>query len=600
MTGDARLKSISKLVRDGGGRWRNIKNVAQLLKPYRLQVAATLIAMLVVIGTGLAPPYLAKLAVDNGILAKNLNALTVVAIAFIASAVLYWLAYSLQTYLVGWVGQRVLAGLRIKIFEHLESLSLGFYSRSSTGVLVSRITNDVQALDQLVSDGLVTLLSSTLTLIGVATVLLLLDFKLALITFTVLPVLGASSIVFRYFSIRAYRLVRDRIATITSYLQESLSGIRVVRAYSREPHHISEFARHNDAYRQVNMRTVRLNAAYYPNVELMSAAGTVVILLYGGYQAISGKIEIGVVVAFIGYLQSFFDPIQQLSQLYNTYQQGMAALDKIFELLGQEPDLVDAADAHVLPEIKGSIKFESVWFSYEEDRWALRGIDLEIDPGETVALVGHTGAGKSTMMKLVSRFYDPQKGRVLVDGHDLRSVTANSLRTQLGTVPQEGYLFSGTVAENIRFGRPDASIDEIKKVAHALGADEAIERLPQDYETEVGERGAGISAGQRQLIAFTRALLASPRILLLDEATSSVDAQLESQIINSLGRLLKGRTSLIIAHRLSTVRRADRVVVLDRGVIAETGSHEELLKKQGTYFDLYSSWHRREREVPSE
>ncbi len=592
-----RVRNLLHLIRGGDRRWRKIVNVAVLLKPYRLQVFATLIAMLIVIGTGLAPPYLAKLAVDDGILAKDSDVLTIVVLIFAGSVILYWLAYSLQTYLAGWIGQRVLAGLRLKIFKHLETLSLGFYSRSSTGVLVSRITNDVQALDQLVSDGFVTLLSGSLTLVSVAVILLLLDLQLALIVFSVLPVLVIGSIVFRYFSTRAYRLVRDRIATITGYLQESLSGIRVVRAYSREQRHISEFEKHNDAYREANMQTVRMNAIYYPNVEMLSAAGTAVILLFGGYQALNGNIEIGVVVAFVGYLQSFFDPIQQLSQLHNTYQQGMAAIDKIFDLLDEQPDLVDSPNASRLPDIKGEITFDEVWFSYEDDRWALNGIDLKIDAGETVALVGHTGAGKSTMMKLVSRFYDPQKGHIRIDGHDLRDVTAESLRTQLGTVPQESYLFSGTISDNIRFGKPDADIDEIKSAARTVGADEVIEKLPQGYETEVGERGVVLSAGQRQLIAFARALITDPRILLLDEATSSVDVQLESRIIGSLGQLLLGRTSLIIAHRLSTIRRADRIVVLERGQIVEIGDHKELLSKRGTYNKLYSTWTKREKVV---
>ena len=437
---------------------------------------------------------------------------------------------------------------------------------------------------------MVTLLSGTLTLIGAIVILLLLDFKLALIVFLVVPILGIGSVAFRYFSTKAYRLVRDRIATVTAYLQESLGGIRVIRAFSRESHHIDKFADHNDAYREANMRTVRLNAVYYPSVEFLSAIGTAVILLYGGYQAINGNIEIGVLVAFVGYLQSFFDPIQQLSQLHNTYQQGMAAIDKIFDLLDEEPDLVDSPSARPIPQIDGRIELDGVWFGYEADRWALRDINLEIAAGETVALVGHTGAGKSTMIKLVSRFYDPQKGTVSIDGHDLQQVTSSSLRTQLGTVPQEGYLFSGTVLENIRFGKPDSSFGEIKSIVEALGIDEAIARLPKGYETEVGERGVTLSAGQRQLVAFARALLVDPRVLLLDEATSSIDIQLESQIVTSLRKLLAGRTSLIIAHRLSTVRQADRIVVLKSGQIVEVGVHEELLERSGPYHSLYSKW----------
>lgn len=584
------MRRLWRLLRGSDQRWRKIRGLAALLKPYRLQVGAAFVAMMIAILAGLAPPYLAKLAIDDGILADDAATLNLVVVAFAASVLVYWGATTLQTYLVGWVGQRALAGLRMRIFEHLETLSMGFFTRSSTGVLISRLTNDVQALDQLVSEGLVTLFSGTLTLLGATAILLALDFKLALIVFSVFPVLAVASIAFRFVSTTAYRLVRDRLAHVTAYLQETLSGVRVVRAFSREPRHITQFAERNDAYREANMRTVYLNAAYYPSVELLSAVGTAVILLYGGYQALSGHIEVGVLVAFVGYLQSFFDPIQQLSQLYTTYQQGMAALDKIFDLLDEEPDLVDAPGAKPLPEIEGKVVLDDVWFAYEEGRWALRSVDLAIEQGETVALVGHTGAGKSTLIKLVSRFYDPLKGRVTIDGNDIRLATIESLRSQLGMVPQEGFLFSGTVSDNILFGRPEASFEEIEASARAVGADQVIKGLPDGYETEVGERGVGLSAGQRQLISFARALLADPRILLLDEATSSIDVEHEQIIEQSLKRLLSDRTAIVIAHRLSTVRGAQKIVVLERGSIVESGSHELLLQSKGAYYRLYSSW----------
>jgi ATP-binding cassette subfamily B protein len=587
------LAVIRRRWRETGGRGRKLRGLIEIMAPYRWRVLGMFVALVAATGAALAPAPLAKLAIDDGIQKHDVGALDLIVIAFLASAVIYAVATYIQTYLVGWVGQRALRDLRLKLFTHMQALSIGFYSRNRAGVIISRLTNDVEALDQLVEDGLATLFQSGLTLLGVIGILIVLDWHLALLTFLALPLLLVGGVAFRIASAGAYRLTREKIAAITGYLQETLSGIRVVRAFGQEPRHVARFGELNEENRAANMTTVKLNAAYFPLVELLSALVTVEILVIGGIEVINGHASTGVVFAFIAALNNFFDPIQQLSQLYTVYQSGMAALDKIFELLDERPELIDAPDAIELPKLRGELRFDEVSFRYgsdDEGAWALRDVDLLIPAGQTVALVGETGAGKSTFAKLVSRFYDPTAGEVLVDGHDLRSVDSHSLRSQMGIVPQEGFLFSGTVRDNLLFGRPGASDAEMRAAARAVGAAQFIEALEHGYDTEVGERGVQLSAGQRQLIAFARALVADPRILILDEATSNVDVHTEGLIEQGLRRLVAGRTAIVIAHRLSTIRHAGRIIVLEHGRIVEQGTHDQLLEARGHYFRLYRDW----------
>jgi ATP-binding cassette subfamily B protein len=591
-----RRDDLRRRLRGTTGRGRKLRGLIVLLAPYRVRVAAMFVALVIGTAASLAPAPLAKTAIDSGILKGDERTLDLVVIAFVASALIVWAATFVQTYLVGWVGQRALADLRLQIFRHLQEMPVGFYERRPAGVLISRMTNDVEALDSLVTDTVVTLFQASLTLVGSIVILLALDVKLALITFLIFPVMAAGSLAFRIASADAYRRTRETIGAITAYLQETLSGIRVVRAFHQEPRHQARFAELNEINRAANLTTVNLNAAYFPGVEFLSSVATVALLLIGGAQVISGDIEVGVLVGFIAALNGFFDPIGQLSQVYTTYQSGMAALDKIFELLDEQPELRDAPDAIDLPRIRGEIRFDHVSFGYggedgdDGPKLALDDVTMTMPPGQTVALVGATGAGKSTFAKLVARFYDPTEGSVLVDGHDLRTVRAESLRSQMGIVPQEAFLFSGTVGENIAFGRPDATVADVEAAARAVGAWEFISVLPAGLDTEVGERGVQLSAGQRQLLAFARALIAEPRILVLDEATSNVDLHTEGRIEAGLRRLLAGRTAIVIAHRLSTIRQAGRIVVLDGGRVVEQGTHEDLLAAGGAYERLYRDW----------
>jgi ATP-binding cassette subfamily B protein len=562
----------------------------RLTRPYRSRTALSVVSLLTATATALAPPYLAKYALDDAVNGHGGSRLFAVVAIFVAAGLANWGMTYVETYLTGWVGERILADLRVRLFEHLQRLSLGFYERNRAGVIISRLTNDVEAIDQLVTDGVTSLVQNTLTLLGTAIILFILDWRLALATCAVIPLMGVATAIFRTRSARAYAAVRERLGLVTATLAEDISGMRIVQAFTREKPAFDNFRAVALHYRAANMQTIVLNGIYFPIVDLLSTVALAVVLAYGGHLYFGGSITLGTLFAFMLYVQNFFDPVQQLSQLYNTFLSATAALDKIMGVLDEEPEVLDRPTARELAEIEGHVAFEGVRFTYGRGDEVLHGIDLDVPAGTTVALVGHTGAGKSTIAKLLARFYEPTRGRITIDGVDLNDVLQASLRRQLGVVPQEGFLFAGTVAENIAFGKPDATADEIVRAANTVGAHDFILRLEDGYETQLGERGSRLSLGQRQLVAFARALLADPRILILDEATSSVDIGTEQRIEQALRVLLAERTAFIIAHRLSTIRDADLIVVLEHGRVIEQGSHDELLARRGLYTSLYGDW----------
>jgi ATP-binding cassette subfamily B protein len=569
---------------------RRVSTLARLTGPYRTRTTLAVVSLVAATLTALAPPFLAKLAIDDGISEGDLDALTVIVALFIVAGLANLVASMAQTYFTGWTGERILADLRNKLFRHLQRLSLGYYERNRAGVVISRLTNDVEALDQLVTDGVTSLFQNTLMLVGTAVILFVLDWRLALVALAVFPLMAIATSLFRSRSSRAYRSVRERLGLVTATLAEDIAGMRVVQSFTREQTNQRQFRSVNNRYRDSNQETVVLNGIYFPFVDFLSAVATATVLGFGGWLTLEGEITVGTLFAFLLYLANFFDPVQQLSQLYNTFLSAVAALDKIMDVMDEEPEIVDRRDAAPLPQIDGHVRFDSVRFGYGAGPEILHGIDLDVPAGTTVALVGHTGAGKSTIAKLLARFYDPRDGSITIDGHDLRDVAQESLRRQLGIVPQEGFLFAGTVRENIAFGRPDTTDEDVAAAARAVGAEEFVLELENGFETEVAERGSRLSLGQRQLVAFARALLADPRILILDEATSSVDIGTERRIELGLRRLLAGRTAFIIAHRLSTIRRADLIVVLEHGEIVEQGTHDELVALRGRYRSLYGDW----------
>lgn len=579
---------------------RAVLRLATFVLGYRLQAAATIFAMLAVTATGLAGPYLLRVAIDRGIAGKDLGLLAQIAALYFGAGILGAVLSGLQTYGVNWVGERVIRDLRDTLFRHLTSLDIDYYAKQRAGWVISRLTNDIEALETLLVDGVAQLVVNSLTLVGAMTILFTMDVRLAAVTMTVLPLLVAATAVFRARAAAAYRRVRVAVADVTAALQESLSGIRVVQAFHREGRNIQTFGIVNERNRAANMETVYISGTYFPAVELLSAVATAIILIYGGRRVVAGDMTVGVLVAFLGYLSSFFDPIESLSDLYNTFQSSGAALEKVVSVLDTEPGDTELLGDLAAGRLRGDIACEGVSFAYDAEAGeVLDGVTLSIPAGQRVALVGPTGAGKSTLAKLLLRFYNPTSGRIVVDGTDLREYDIRGYRRSVGYVPQEPYLFSGTVLDNIRLSDPEADPALVEEAARSLGVHDLIAGLPEGYDTEVRERGSRLSAGERQLISFARAFFAQPAVLILDEATSSVDPGTEHRLEAALLLLLHGRTSLIIAHRLSTVENSDRILVMEEGKIVEDGDHATLLAAGGPYARLYRTQLRSAAALPS-
>lgn len=573
------------------GRGLNRESARRLLgflRPYRAQCAVSLVAITIQTLGELALPRLLGVAIDSGIARNSVHTLFVAVGAFFACVLVVFGARWTQGYSTTRIGNRVIFDLRYALFRHIQILGFTTFDRMGVGRLISRVQNDVSVLQDLLTDGIIGLFADLLVLAGIVIAMLTINLELALLSYVVLPIMVAVVIIWRRFAIRVYRAVRAATSRLTGFSAENISGMRIIQSFRREQENFDRFERLNRNVYDVTTHSIRLNSVLGSAVELISGMATVIVLIVGGNAAIRGTLTIGALTAFIGYVTRFFQPVRTLSDRYNTLQAATVAAERVFELLDEPPDIVDAPDAIALPPITGEITFDAVNFGYGTTP-VLRDIDLVIPPGETVAFVGPTGAGKSSTINLVPRFYDVWSGRVLIDGFDVRSVTLASLRSQFGIVLQDTFLFSATIAENIRYGKLGATDAEVEAAARAVGVHDFIAGLPEGYQSEVGERGSGLSVGQRQLIAFARVVLADPRIVVLDEATSSVDTQTEQVIQEALRTVLHGRTSLVIAHRLSTIVEADMIVVIDGGRIVERGGHAELMELRGQYHRLYTA-----------
>lgn len=564
-----------------------MKRLLTYVKPYKKYVFFAILLNIFVAALGPLRPYLTKVAIDNYIVNSNYNGLLLISLVLFVSLMLQAAIQYFLTYYTQYLGQRTLYDLRIQIFSHVQKLALKFFDKTPIGRIVTRTTNDVESLGELFSSGIVMVFSDVFIIIWILAFMFFMDVRLSLVTLSVLPVLIYGTFLFRKKVRETYRDVRYHLARLNSYMQEHVTGMIIVQIFRKAKDEFKRFSSINADHRDANIRSIFYYAIFYPSVELISSAAIALIIWYGGGEIIQNQMTIGVLFAFIQYTEMFFRPIRDLSEKYNILQTSMASSERIFKLLDNKTFVQNPENPIQLKKVKGDISFRDVWFAYEDGNYVLKNISFDIHAGESVAIVGHTGAGKSTIINLLTRFYDIQKGQILVDGIDIRLVDKRELRKHISIVLQDVYLFSGTIKSNITMDNPEISFEKVVEAAKLVGADKFIENLPKKYDEEVKERGATLSVGQKQLISFARALAYDPKILILDEATSSVDTDTEKLIQQAIENLLKGRTAVVIAHRLSTIQNADKIIVLHKGELKEMGTHQQLLAKRGIYYKLY-------------